>query len=328
MDHFAHDPNLIIQAAEEKKAAGDLPGAHMLFESALLEWGDEAREGVGGEQMREALATLWLAYAGFHRDNKAWKSAMDTYEQAINDHTTGTVGRVFLEYARFAEERDKLVTAQKVYLKALVGDGQPAVVDEQDNTLLWSEFLTMMRKKNSSLTLASLREAVQAEHTHKRAAQPEGVSSVSEPEVKRTRIDGESKTYVVTPDEVEMEQATFMALIEQMPPEISAAWMARDGDAPPQAPEHPLFSPTRPKMSDASGRDLIGDEMALRVTERLLSDSGSVLLEACRALWLTTALKEKEAFQALESLDKIMVNYSCLFRYRLEGICLTPLLHI
>jgi hypothetical protein len=307
MDHFAHDPNLIIQAAEEKKAAGDLPGAHMLFESALLEWGDEAREGVGGEQMREALATLWLAYAGFHRDNKAWKSAMDTYEQAINDYSTGTVGRVFLEYARFAEERDKLVTAQKVYIKALVGDGQPAVVDEQDNTLLWNEFLVMMRKTNSALTLPSLKEAVQKEHSLKRA-QPEGVSSTNEPEEKRTRMDGESKTYVVTPDEVEVEKAALLALIAQMPPEISAAWMARDGDAPPQAPEHPLFSPTRPKMSDASGRDLIGDEMALRVTVRLLSESGSVLLEACRALWLTTALKEREAAQALESSDELMVS--------------------
>jgi len=66
-----HDPNLIIQAAEEKKAAGDLSGAHMLFESALLEWGDEAREGVGGEQLRDALTTMWLAYADFHRGNKA-----------------------------------------------------------------------------------------------------------------------------------------------------------------------------------------------------------------------------------------------------------------
>jgi hypothetical protein len=310
MDPYSqqHDPNLIIQAAEEKRSAGDLSGANLLFESALLEWGDEAREGIGGEPLRDALANLWLAYADFHRSNKAWKSAMDTYEQAINDPISGTAaGRVFLEYARFAEERDKLVTAQRVYLRALVGDGQPAVTDEQDTTLLWSEFLEMMRKTKPSLTLASLKEVVQKEHLQKQA-KPDEVSSVSEPSLTRVRQEAESKTHVVTADDVDAERNELLLLISQMPPEISAAWMARDGDAPPQAPEHPLFSPTRPKMPDASGRDLIGDAMALRVTERLLSASGTVLLETCRALWLTTALAEKQSSQALDSLDKSMVS--------------------
>ena len=314
MDPYSvqHDPNLIIQAAEEKKSAGDVSGANFLFESALLEWGDEAREGIGGEQLRDALANLWLAYADFHRSNKAWKSTMDTYEQAINDPISGTAaGRVFLEYARFAEEREKLVTAQRVYLRALVGDGQPAVTDEQDTTLLWSEFLEMMRKTKPSLTLASLKEVVQKEHLQKRAT-PEAASSISEPSLKRVRQEAESKTHVVTADDVDAVKNALHVLMSQMPPEISAAWMARDGDAPPQAPDHPLFSPTRPKMPDASGRDLIGDAMALRVTERLLSESGTVLLEACRALWMTTALTEKQCSQALNSLDKSMVSAKVL----------------
>jgi len=315
MDSFPkHDPNLIIQAAEDKKAAGNLQGAQMLFEGALLEWGDEAREGAGGAELREALATLFLAYADFHRINKAWKSAMDTYEQAISDPTSGTVGRVFLEYARFAEEREKKVTAQKVYIRALVGDSeqQAAVTDEQDTALLWNEFLEMMRRNNPSLSLLDLKQAVQNEHTRKRM-QPDQNTSISNLDEKRSRTNDmmpplERRTYVVTSDEVEAETVKMKAIVAQMPPEISAAWMARDGDSPAQAPEHPLFSPTRPKMSDASGRELIGDEMALRITERLLSDSGSVLLEVCRTLWLTTALKEKETSQALESLDDSMMK--------------------
>ena len=71
MDVPKYDPNAILQAAENKRVQNDLEGAHMMFESALLEWVDDAREGAGDpDQMREAIATLWLAYADFHKSNK------------------------------------------------------------------------------------------------------------------------------------------------------------------------------------------------------------------------------------------------------------------
>jgi tetratricopeptide (TPR) repeat protein len=307
-----YDPTLILHAAEEKRSLGDLAGAQLLFESALLEWGDDAREKKRDvdQNLYDAITTLWLAYADFHRANKAWKSAMDAYEQAIQDPVAGKFGRVYLEYARFAEERDKLVTAQNVYIRALIGeDGQPSVTDEQDTTLLWNEFLEMMRKTTPTLNLTSLKDAVYKDHNQKRS-QPELVSSINDnPEIKKSKYGEESSnTHVVTADDVESEYQSLLGLISQMPPEISAAWMARDGDAPPQAPEPPLFSPTRPKMSDPSGKDLIGSDMALQVTERLLCKSGTVMLETCRALWLMTALLEKEFTQTLDSLDKSMVR--------------------
>ena len=65
------DPNAIIQAAEEKKRQHDLNGAQMMFQSALLNWVDAAREGGvrDADQAREAIATLWLAYAHFNQAN-------------------------------------------------------------------------------------------------------------------------------------------------------------------------------------------------------------------------------------------------------------------
>ena len=67
-----YDPNVIIAASEEKRKKGDMGGAEMMFQSALLEWVDDAREGgVDPEFLREAIATLWLAYADFFRTNKA-----------------------------------------------------------------------------------------------------------------------------------------------------------------------------------------------------------------------------------------------------------------
>jgi tetratricopeptide (TPR) repeat protein len=307
-----YDPNLILHAAEEKRSLGDLAGAQLLFESALLEWGDDAREKKRDvdQNLCDAITTLWLAYADFHRTNKAWKSAMDTYEQAIQDPVARKFGRVYLEYARFAEERDKLITAQNVYIRALIGEnGQPSVSDEQDTTLLWNEFLEMMKKTTPSLTLATLKDAVVKEHNQKRS-QPEFVSSLHNMcDIKTRNHEEESdNTHVVTADDVDSERQNLLSLISQMPPEISAAWMARDGDAPPQAPEPPLFAPTRPKMSDPSGKDLIGSDMALQITERLLCKSGTVMLETCRALWLMTALLEKEFHQTLDAIDKSMVS--------------------
>ena len=52
----------------------------------------------------------------------------------MNCPVAGSVGRVWLDYARFAQEREKLRTAQKIYLRALAGDKSvpAAVTDEQD----------------------------------------------------------------------------------------------------------------------------------------------------------------------------------------------------
>jgi len=310
-----YDPTTIIRAAEDKRLKGDLSGAEMMFQSALLEWNDDAREGaVDPEYLREAIANLWVSYAEFHKTNKAWKSAMETYEQAVSDQIAGHVGRIWIEYARFSEERGKLITAQNVYLRALVGDANspPTVLDENEANLLWDDFLTMMQKKNSSLTLEALQRAVQKEHVNKRA-QPDTAASheIGEPSEKRVKMEIEepvvqSKTHVVTEDAVEAEKEGVLSMTTELAPEVSAEWMARDGDAPPQAPEPPLFSPTRPKLTDPSGRDLLGDEMAVAITQKLLSETGNVLLEACSALWFLSAVKEKEQHHAIEGLDKTL----------------------
>ncbi|KAL7449960.1 hypothetical protein ACHAXS_000219, partial [Conticribra weissflogii] len=52
-----------------------------------------------------------------------FKSATEVYEQATNCAVAGRVGKIWLEYARFLEERGRPRTAQKIYLRALVGEG-------------------------------------------------------------------------------------------------------------------------------------------------------------------------------------------------------------
>jgi hypothetical protein len=345
-DPNKYDPNMIIAAADDKLSGNDLEGGQMVFQSALLSWVDDAREGAAGdaEQMQEAVATLWLAYAHFLAKAKQFKSATEAYEQAVTCPVAGSVGRIWLDYARFAEDRGKLKTAQDAYIRALVGkNGQRAAVyDEQDRSLLWYEFLEMMRKTTPELTLDALQQAIEAEAAAEgsgAAALPESVVSEMAPEpdgsfaqsppAKRMKVEDsgaagarsphnpstsreESKTHVVTGESVEVEAAVFAEIIQQkaLPPEVAGAWMIRDGNTIAQPPQPPLFGPSPPKLSDPTGKELLGADLALAVIERLLTSSGSLLLDICRGLWTLTALKEKEAKVSIDMLDKTMLTES------------------
>lgn len=79
MDPSKYDPNAIILAAEERREQNDMQGAHMIFESALLDWADDAREGANDpDHMKEAIATLWLGYAEFHKTSKMVRSPLNS----------------------------------------------------------------------------------------------------------------------------------------------------------------------------------------------------------------------------------------------------------
>lgn len=274
-----YDPTGVIAAANEKLLAGDLEGGQFVFQSALLQWTDDARESSSiSESLREAVATLWLAYAQFLVQAKQFKSATEAYEEATNCSVAGSSGRVYAEYARFAMERQKRKTAQDVYIKALVANGSGAVTDEQDRELLWNDFLEMMRATNPNLTMAALRQAVTEQETTISAnnlppsakrlklgdsddynnSESAVISSVSTKITTTASAITESKTHVVTAETVEMEAQQQLAEALQphnaathnLPPGVMAAWMSRDGHAEPQAPEPPLFAPSPPKLSD------------------------------------------------------------------------------
>jgi hypothetical protein len=223
----------------------------------------------------------------------------------------GSVGRVWLDYARFAQDRDKLRTAQKIYLRSL-----QAVMDEQDRDVLWSEFLEMMRQTNPDLTMTELKKAVEEEAF---VDTPDPVTSAADEDFerpeKRPRLDEpptmETKTHVVMAEEVVAEATDLLMLTQSgLPPEISAAWFVRDGDSPPSPPRS-LFSASPPKLADPTGKEILGEKLALAVITRLLKDGqGTILLEVCRGLWMLTALKEKEAAKIIDTLDQSLVSFS------------------
>jgi len=370
-----HDTDTVIREADAKFAAKDLEGARMVYQSALLDWVDDAREGSGGDApdlLRDKITTLWIAYANLNKRAKMFKSATEAYEAATSCPIAGPMGSLWLEYARFQEERGRHRTAQNVYLRALVGnENDPAAVkDEASKKILWNEFLRMMRgqTKNPSLTLQELRDAVEKEHVAMMKSKPleadeaavtaeagkeeanvaiagsdKSLSSGEAPPSKRAKLDEADVPITkhdvevpaelpvpnenlgsVTAKEVEDEATALFSDMGKLSPELRAAWFARDGDSSPFRPEPPLFTPSPPKFSDASGKDILGDELALKLIRTLLEKSGSgergsTILEVCQACWIMTAIKEREASKALEEMDKKMIKDKEVLELNLES---------
>ncbi len=278
----------------------------------------------------------------------------------MNCPVAGSMGRVWKEYAKFQEQRKRFKTAQKIYLRALVGveAGKNAAVQNVEETEeLWNLFLEMMKasKNDDTLTLQQLKDAVQKEHkvtdtstTVIPKSEPDEVPSSTanniyeiplptnddmgggigqqQPATKRQKITDvhvplpsagvplpPPEKPAVTAATVEASASTLLALIKNMPPEVTAEWLAMDGNALPSRPEPPLFSASPPKLGDASGKDLLGTEMSLKIIRLLIGTNGdgaagSTMLDISRACWMMTALKEREAAKSVEALDKKLTD--------------------
>eukprot|EP01082_Thalassiosira_pseudonana_P004309 g4295.t1 g4295 contig15:735478-737560(-) len=316
----------IIAAAEAKLASSGIGAAQNVYQSALLDWVDDATMGdtVDLESVRGEVANLWLAYAGLNRRSNLFKSATEVYEQAINCPVAGEVGKIWLEYAQFLEERGRPRTSQKVYLRALVGEGNtgPAVKNAEDQTLLWNAFLGMMQtlRKNPSLTLEDLKRAVEQEHSTIGEVGGAVTANLTVPDVptsnataeeaprpaKRSRWNKKApeETETLNPSNIETTAGVLITTSKNMPPEIETLWHARDGGSFPSPPDPPLFTAHPPKLGDPSGKDLIGNETALKLLQMLTAKTqdgksvGSALLDLCNACWMMAALKEDEVAKA------------------------------
>ncbi|KAL7557986.1 hypothetical protein ACA910_021102 [Epithemia clementina (nom. ined.)] len=292
------------------------------------------------DTMQQAIVTLWLAYAEFLSSVHQFKSAMEAYEQAVSCPVAGHVGTVWLTYAQFAQERGKKRTAQQLYIRALLGSNgnDGSVQEEQDRDILWQAFLEMMQADNPDLTLTSLQQAVISEQQEKQnleqstaatssvlsIAEPDSVEMNDEPASKRMKLANAQKDqaahgitsqttspelqkiHVVSLEAVEIEAKAFLEVLQhnELPPDVLAAWMIRDGQSLPQAPEPPLFEPTPPKFLDPTAKDILGVDLALNLNRRLRSTSGTVVLKVSQALWMLTALTEHHASEAVAQLDQ------------------------
>lgn len=278
----------------------DLEGARREYQSALLDWSDDAREagavgddGTGNEGVRETMVDLWIAYATLNIDANAPKLAKEAFEAGVNCEVAGSSGRLWGCYASWNQNRGKVRAAQTVYLRALSGDN-PAVSVESNpvwNTKLWDDFLVMVRgnKNNPTLTLERLKEAVIKEGGtgDVSPALPPAMVDCPSPDAtsrKRKIIEmthvsqrlsepaNRKRTAADLAGEVDRIASLLQTRTSSVSPSAAAEWMAMDGDAIPSMPKG-LFGPSPPRLVDASGKDILGREGALDLLGMLLRGS-------------------------------------------------------
>ncbi|KAL3768270.1 hypothetical protein ACHAWO_012380 [Cyclotella atomus] len=333
-----HNAQAIIAQATSTLSSSGIDAAQNIYKSAILDWVDDITMGdaMEVEGMKEQVADLWLGYALLNRGANLFKSATEVYGQAIHCPVAGSIGKVWLEYAKFLEERSRPRTAQNLYIKALVGDNDgdgPAVSNEEDRTLLWNEFLRMIQttKKNPDLTLEELKSTVEAELGKKVTADGESTAApatvtsaaveTNPTEIEETRPAKRSRwnkkepeeTVPITPGSIDTVANVLFTASKNMPPDIETLWHARDGGSHPTPPEPPLFSAAPPKLGDPSGKDLVGNEAALQILKMMVAKTadgkslGSALLDFSEACWMMTALKEEEVTKSHMILEEKLV---------------------
>lgn len=337
-DSQQYDPEAIIEEANEKYNNNDFDGAINVYLAKIFEWVDDySFGGASDPKIIEGTARLWIESANLQRLAKKFKASTDTFESAINCPVAGSSGSVWLAYAQFLQERNRNKTAQKIFLRALVGDDHnPAPVsNEEEREQLWEEFLSMMKRLNSdeSLTLEQLKAEV-SEHTD--ASSETAKAEVDDRPMKKPKVEMDSSAESViqtqisvavpqpiskppsmqtltSASNVEATAKALSAIMEKFPGNIQAEWLVRDGNDLPSRPEPPLFSPSPPKLAEASGRDLLGTEIALQLIRLLIPKSdndvtGHTVLEIIKGCWAMTALKEREAAKCIEALDKRLLE--------------------
>lgn len=132
----------------------------------IFDWSDYYTETYGEDvsstsavEMRKNLVNLWTAYAQFESGLKQFKKATEVFDKALGDPIVGKTNHIYESYADYWVGRNKLASAQNMFIKGLCA-GLPS----EESNKLWLSFLEFMHGVNKSkeLTLKQLYDAILA----------------------------------------------------------------------------------------------------------------------------------------------------------------------
>lgn len=294
--------------------------------AAILDWSDYYTETFPdpadpeARQFLERLASLWASLANMLGSLRQYRQAAQVFEDALKDPLVGGCASTHIAYAQYFRDRDKLPSAQKVYLRALSGRLAQPEVDA-----LWTAFLQLLRLQGErSLTLAQLVEAVSEQvedKTSLAAPSPECLAAAEARAAEEAAgvtasapVDMDAADPAVLDAEASQTGAPAALPVDESEALTDEEFAAPADEAPLLAPEDLLRAHQRkpPLLFSAPGKEpmsrglralsaaelgelevFFGTPLATYTPSAAADSKLDRVLDVLEALWTTQALREK-----------------------------------
>lgn len=320
--------------------------ANLNRKANLVKAATEAFESAVNCPVAGSSGKIWSEYAKFQRERNRNKTAQKIYIQALVGEN-GQGGQVIDGNERYQLWLEFLDMMKKI------NQDESLTLEQLQEAVEVEQVATNRDTSNSSTanaTAAAMTTTSGIIDPHASIVKTEPLmdnqshiqDNLSQPLTKRAKVQETSLLSSATvgnnfPAKSQLSSSSIEAYaceismkVAAILPEITAEWMARDGNSLPSVPPVPLFSPSPPRLSDPSGKEMLGTEISLKLIRMLLGsvnssgDGGEVgenldeseddniiadtLLDVCKACWVMTALKEKEASMCTEALDQKLLD--------------------
>lgn len=158
-----YDIKAVVSKVDSALSSKNIEEARKIFKEELMDWEDYYQENLSSDpqsdesiEARKAIPELWIAYAKMEVSNKQFKSALQVFDDALNNSFAKASLEVYLAYADYCRHRGRVSNEQKVYLLGLT-----STMPQKDIDTLWHEYLKFTEShQNKSLKMSEFVEAV------------------------------------------------------------------------------------------------------------------------------------------------------------------------
>jgi hypothetical protein len=154
-----------VQARQLLSKNNNVPDeSRTLLLTYIMDWSDyyseafEDKESPDAIRFVEKIADLWIELTKILVTLKQWKSTVQAFEDALKDPLVNATAKIYIAYADYFRERDKVASAQKQYMRGLSSRLAQREVDE-----LWRAFAALMRETGVKLTVHELYQGLLSE---------------------------------------------------------------------------------------------------------------------------------------------------------------------
>lgn len=294
---------------------------------------EEAYEQATQDRVVGGLGRVWLDYARFCEERQRVQKAKKVYLRALSygavKDDPDAIEELWQEFHRMMlelpENSNNNNNLSLVDLKAAVQAELQSYAEAESNS---SDEVSRKRKADTDVITeqgSGSSGQPDAKKVNVVGVASENNTSTSEIiEAPIKRLTGAQLELSIASVDKKIDSEANSLITSAFPTELSAAWMAKDGGNRPSRITPLLFQSNPPSTETASGKDIVGLEVALQITQLLLGksspntenkdnsvnalDKGAVVLDVVKSCWAMTALFELKSKELMEDLEKKMVR--------------------